>query len=87
MGMTCCTHGEMTDAYRVPVANVTRRIPLGTSTRRQEDDNFIMDFRRFGYGVCTGIIWFRVVSCVLVDGQTERTKWALPKGGGKTFEL
>jgi hypothetical protein len=49
MGMACCTHGEMTRAYSVSVANLKGRIPLGTSTRRQED-NIKMDRRRFGYG-------------------------------------
>jgi DNA-directed RNA polymerase specialized sigma24 family protein len=49
MGMTCCTHGEMADAYKVSVANVKRRIPLATRTCRQED-NIKIDCRRFGYG-------------------------------------
>jgi hypothetical protein len=86
MGVTCCTRGEMTDAYRVSVANVKGRIPLGIHTRRQEDI-IKMGCRRFGYG---GVYWIHLLSsCFMRTGRRtdQANQMGSPQGCGKTFEL
>jgi hypothetical protein len=76
----------MTDGYSVSVANLKGRIPLGTRTRRQEDD-IKMDRRRFGYGGyvldSAGFELFHAY------GWTDRPSEQMgsPQGCGKTFEL
>jgi hypothetical protein len=54
--------GERRDVYRVLVGKSDAKRPLGRPKRRLED-NIKMIFRKWDWGVWTGLSWLRLGKC------------------------